>query len=45
MKRARKGEKKRDINLFSFFLLVDMGGFIGGGPINAPSFMTKGYFS
>ena len=28
---------------FSFSLLVDMGGFIGGGAI-APSCMMKGYF-
>jgi hypothetical protein len=47
MRKRRKGKKwgkKRNANLLSFSLLVDMGGFIGEGASNAPSCMTKGYF-
>jgi hypothetical protein len=40
--KSKKGYKKRDANLFSFSLLVGMGGLIGGGAI-APSCMMKGY--
>jgi hypothetical protein len=41
--KARKGKKKRDVNLLFIFPSFDMGGFIGGSAI-APFCMKKGYF-